>query len=944
MSFSQSSGSLKGIVKDATTKETLIGANVVIDGTSIGTSTDLDGAYFLPSVPAGDHTIVASYIGYDNQEIQVTVEAGKTLKLDIETDYASLEGVEVIITAQAEAQVAAINRQLASNTILNVVSAKKIQELPTANAAEAIGRLPGVSILRSGGEGSKVVVRGLAPKYNRIQIEGVQMASTGGNDRSTDLSMISPYMLEGIEVSKAALPNQEANALGGSVNFVLRSAPKDPKFDMLLQTGYGGLKKQFGDYKVVLGGSRRLLNDKLGVFAQIDVENRKRPSYELGVNYTNQTSPDDQSEVDVSSASIIVSDYDRQISRLGGVFVLDYKLPNGKIKLSNFTSKIGRQTERRFESLRPLERSHEYGYQNDESDLLVMNNSLRVENTFGKIKLTGGVSYAYSTNKLPNGVTFTGREEAGFQEGLNVTSSPSAIAALAKNDISDARVSRISRNLFDTKETQYGADLNLSYPLNLSKKISVLLTAGGKYRNLEKAYDFTSQRLEVRFGGEGAEIRKAIVENFPELRDFVSNDISVLPYELFVDPNYRPANFLGGDYTIKNIPDADFVNKIAEVADGIYFTDFPATNKDDYSGSEDYSAAYIMGEIQFGDKLTLIPGVRYERNKTNYKGVRGNSAALLWSDGYLFSDTTIANANSFVLPMIHAKFKPVEWFDLRLAYTKTLARPDFRDIIPSWDRQLTNVDWNDPFLKTSVSTNFDAYASFYQNKLGLVTIGGFSKEIAELIYNAGRSTILNNDQATEYGLPTSTAGQTISRTINNPYPVKLYGLEVEWQTRFWYLDNFLNGFVFNINYTHTISEVKYPRTILDRELLTKAPWVIINNIDTFYVDRLIAQPNNILNASIGYDFKGLSTRFSMTYQDDIFSATNFWERHRSSSASLLRFDLSLKQKLPMKGWEVLFNLSNLNSSIERDINSGTGYPKREQHYAYTVDIGIRYRL
>jgi len=294
--------------------------------------------------------------------------------------------------------------------------------------------------------------------------------------------------------------------------------------------------------------------------------------------------------------------------------------------------------------------------------------------------------------------------------------------------------------------------------------------------------------------------------------------------------------------------------------------------------------------------------------------------------------------------MIHAKYKPTEWFDLRLAYTQTLARPDFRNIIPSWDRQLTNVDWNDPFLKTSLSTNYDVYASFYQNKLGLFTIGGFSKDIENLIYSAGRSTIIDTDQSAEYGLPPSTAGQTISRTINNPFPVKLYGFEVEWQTRFWYLNNFLNGFVFNINYTHTISEVKYPRTILDRELLTEPPWVNITNIDTFYVDRLIAQPNNILNASIGYDYKGFSTRVSMTYQDDIFSATNFWERHRSSSASNLRFDLSLKQKLPAKGWEVLLNVSNFNSSIEKDINIGTGFPKREQHYSYTVDLGIRYRL
>ncbi|MBK7700223.1 MAG: TonB-dependent receptor plug domain-containing protein [Saprospiraceae bacterium] len=102
-----------------------------------------------------------------------------------------------------------------------------MQEVPDANAAETLGRLSGVSLVRSGGEGSKVSIRGMAPSFNKVQVEGMRMASTGEGDRSTDLSMISPYMLEGIELTKAAMAENEADAIGGSVSFILKKHRKN---------------------------------------------------------------------------------------------------------------------------------------------------------------------------------------------------------------------------------------------------------------------------------------------------------------------------------------------------------------------------------------------------------------------------------------------------------------------------------------------------------------------------------------------------------------------------------------------------------------------------------------------------------------------------------------------------------------------------------------------
>ncbi|GAH16092.1 unnamed protein product, partial [marine sediment metagenome] len=116
----------------------------------------------------GTYTLQFSYLSYHDIEQEIEVVGGETLVINSEMEMASIMGEEVVITGMMRGQTAAINQQITSNTIVNVVSKEKIRELPDANAAEAIARLPGISLQRDAGEGTKVVIRGLAPKFNSI--------------------------------------------------------------------------------------------------------------------------------------------------------------------------------------------------------------------------------------------------------------------------------------------------------------------------------------------------------------------------------------------------------------------------------------------------------------------------------------------------------------------------------------------------------------------------------------------------------------------------------------------------------------------------------------------------------------------------------------------------------------------------------------------------------
>jgi len=243
--LSQTPGQIIGKVADASSNQPLVSAIVMLQGTSLGASTDMDGNYTVKNVPPGTYTIRVRYIGFVAQEATVDVQEGGNLTKDFKLSPTTVQGQEVVVTAQAVGQNAAINEQLASNKIVSVVSAARIQELPDANAAESVGRLPGVSIIRSGGEGTGVVVRGLEPKYNEIMIDGIEMAATNTTDRGTDLSMISQNMLDGIEVFKTATPDLDAAFLGGIVNFQIKtpklSTTGAPAFGLLAQGGYDKL-------------------------------------------------------------------------------------------------------------------------------------------------------------------------------------------------------------------------------------------------------------------------------------------------------------------------------------------------------------------------------------------------------------------------------------------------------------------------------------------------------------------------------------------------------------------------------------------------------------------------------------------------------------------------------------------------------------------------------
>jgi len=335
-------GVIKGVVMDVVAESALSGAKVTIDSLRRGIITDVNGTFSLGNIPPGPHRLTVKYLTYQTEERVFTLAPKEIKEETIYLEPIDLRGEAVVITAQALGQTQAINEQLNSDAIANMVSADRIQELPDVNAAEAIARLPGVAINRSGGEGQKVVIRGLEPKFAQITINGVSMPSNDAGDRSVDLSLIAPELLDGIEVFKSPLPDMDAEAVGGTVNLKLRKAPK--RFKLLAKGlwGYNDLNSDWRDHKGVLQVSKRVFDDKLGVVLQGGVERFNRGGDILQRSWRPESSNDTTELTEVLGNSLRLEDRQEIRRRYNTSLGLDYQLGRSEFSFFGLYSRTTR--------------------------------------------------------------------------------------------------------------------------------------------------------------------------------------------------------------------------------------------------------------------------------------------------------------------------------------------------------------------------------------------------------------------------------------------------------------------------------------------------------------------------------------------------------------------------------------------------------------------------
>ena len=966
-----------GMVADSTTGEPLPGANVFLEGTGMGDASDINGEYQISNVPAGSYSLITSYIGYETKTHIIQLKEGEDLIFNIELTAVILSTEAVIITAQASGQNAAINQQLAALNIVNVVSSARIQELPDANAAESVGRMPGVSLVRDGGEATQLVIRGLQPQYNTITLDGVSIAAnTGGNvstggdyatpqtqagGRAVDLSMISSNSLEGIEVYKTVTPDMDAAVLGGTVNFVLREAEESssdfPMVSLLSQGTYNDLMNTYEGYNFVASAEQRFLDNRFGVFVQGIAQRQNLISNSLDASYELRDKTNFPDRVSLADLSLSFSPNVKQ--RYGGTVGLDYRLTGGKIKFLNNISYSNTTNEQHSQTYNLLRNNIVFGTQLWTTEIYAITNILNYEQKIGTFDLDAKLSNSYSDNSTPYGWSVLFHQNSAGINNIDKYEDPKNIARIARERIDLDNMYWAGNSTWNSynkqNDTQFSS--NLKRDFHLSNQLSLTLKTGVTYKYTSRYYNFDTGFGSL-YTGAAAGFRNEIILALPWLRDEPYNFAENLKFPIhgFYDENMDFGDFLKGRYGIDSGIDVDAIDKIMSVIKTqgeattqpenvpTYVPDRYSSKASDYDGNESRSAGYFMGTFNIGTQVTLIGGVRYQGLKTSYRAPQfvGNADAPNPYPGDLQHKwVTKEEYHGYWLPNVTAKYDAANWLYFRASYTNTLAYPDFYAIVPRMSVSSSSghwAVWNNYALKPAYSRNYDFQTAVYNNYIGLFSLGPFLKNIDNLIFS---QTSFISDPSKYPGLPANTETYELTTFINNPEQVNVWGIEAEWQTHFWYLPGALSGLVLNVNYTHIFSEAEYPYT--ETRLSSGFP-PLPYTVDTTYTDRLIDQPDNIVNVSLGFDYKGLSILASMIYQDKVYESTNFYNSLRSDKENYLRWDLVVKQKLPWYNIEAFLNLNNLNGAPDKYAVRGSGFPSSQSHYGLTADFGIRLKL
>lgn len=940
-----------GVVKEAASGSTLPGAAVIVQGTNYGTITDNYGVYTLTGVEEGA-TVVFSYVGYIEQTSVVDASAGNSVKIDASLDYETIGVEEVVVTFQLLGQTKAINEQLNADGNVAVVSEEKMKELPDANAAEAIGRISGISLQRSQGEGSKVVMRGLEPKFSNITVNGVKLPSNDPDDRSVDLSMISPEMLQGIEVFKSPTPDMDGDAVGGTVNLRINKAPEKPKVKLKVGSGYNELRSDFGDYYFSGSFSRRFIDNKLGLIVQANTERVNRSSDDIDTKYNQAEfyNPDTANYSTAFSGDIRVTE---EIRKRNGVSAnIDYQLDKGSISLYGFYNQTSRDIDQRRNQAREGSEIRNYvSRRHMETD--VTSFMLNGDYAFGIVKADGNVSYAKTNNTSPSMYEGEWRITSDvFPQKADEWDIKSWFreADFAQDSVDTRRMEVNTRNISESNIT---AALNFAIPVNLSDNWSMTLKVGGKYNMLERIRDNNGAYNSWYYNGVNHGT------DFPGVEYNSASGKHYIYNQSFFNDNYTPESINGFDfYNAYNVDKVvNFIDTYNNSANG-YIENFEE-KADNMEVTENLAAGYFMAKIKFKDIVTIIPGVRVENSDNTYNSY----ITQKFSDREgMQTSTPVSNSQNYteILPHFHLKVEPAQWYKLRFSAAKTLARPNYNYVATSAfvnrAESSNKVDQGNPDLKHMTSMNYDLSMSFHSFKYGLFTVGAFYKDIENIFYPRDGYILHSDSLAAAYGWP-DYKGITLNSYINSP-EATVYGFEADVQTSLKFLPKPFNGFVLGANFTRLFSETTISGFDFDRGDGVFNP--VTGSFDypdekNTLVERKISIPGQvdlIFNVSLGYEYKGFSMRLSGTHQGDYLDSPKLETEGLKDEYRLafFRWDLAYKQKIT-KNIEFYFNVANLTNMIEETFISNyrftnplrTAYP--EQVYTGRVfTYGLRFNF
>jgi len=829
----QQKGTIFGTVTDSS-KSVLPGALIEVQGSDKRVVSDAQGQFRITDLAPAEYTLTVSYLGFAPFTTTVKVEGGQEANVSAELQVASKNDQMIVTAERLHGEVEAINTERTADDIVQILPANVITSLPNTNIADAVGRLPSVTLERDEGEGKYVQIRGTEPRLSNVTVNGVHLPSPEATVRNIKLDTLPSNIVEDIQVSKTLTPNQDGDAIGGSVNLVTKTPIDKPTYTLGVDGGYtpiqngralwgvdGTVGKRFGVNKqlgLLFGGTydrnNRGIDDMepgqaIGnvngkSFAMINTEDwrtyqyfRTRYGFNADVDYTVKP-----------GWNLYLKGFYGDFLDYGSVYVYT---PNAGGLVSN----SGAQTV--FDNTGSMN-YREYIRRPDQGAFSMLAGSNQAISSWV-------FNYQFAVSRAHN---YGGQDfpTTNFNGPSNVT------FALDETDPLRPKLSPLGGiNVYDP--TTYSI-ANTEYPSYATWEMDYQGNA-----SLARTYSLGSHASTFEMGIEGRDAHKVQSEN-----DQFFNSINTYTLDQVLGRASNP-NYYSGFFPIGSFTDYTKIQNL--VASQLQTGFAPDLNKDhirsdpaNWDTRERVWAGYVMDSIKFG-KLRFVGGLRIEATATNF-----NAKEVTLNAGAYISTTPVTGNGGYInyLPSIQAQYLISPNTTLRLSYGRGIARPNFQDIVPSVqvdpNASPKSVAIGNPALVATKANNYDILIEHYFQRVGILQGGFFYKSLMDPIYSTAIFL-----PATDPNFP----GFLQQQSINGP-SAHIAGFEASWQQRLSVLPGVLSGIGISANYSYSTSRASFPAGFSG------------GRIDHPALQR---QAPNTWNVGLTYDKARFSGRFAVSH-------------------------------------------------------------------------------
>jgi TonB-dependent receptor len=939
-------GSIVGTVQDEG-GSILVSARVTVEPTGAQAATNDQGQFRISNLSPGDYTVTVSFVGFASSSTPVKLQSGQVTTLNQTLKVGSGADTVLVTAARLQGEAEAINIERMSSDIVQILPERVITSLPNTNIADAVGRLPSVSLERDEGEGKYVQIRGTEPRLSNVTINGVNVPAPEVTVRNIKLDAVPSDIVERIEVYKTLSPDQDGDGIGGTVNLVTKSAVDKPTYMLSGTTGYNPIQNGYwrGGFDGTFG-QRFGVNKQLGFLLGGTWDRTNRGIDDLEPSPVIGQDPTTGNNVGYFSTEDLRS-YNYYRTRYGFDTGIDYKFtPSTTAYVKGlyadfhdfgdtivYTPTAGAITSANGNIVN-FDNTGSWVYRHyiRRPDQQVFSILTGVRQEFAKdvfdYEFAGSRGHNIGGQDFPT-TFFNGPSNVTFTQSLKDPVRPTFNATDGTNGF-DASQYTVS----STDSTYYHAT-----QLNFQGSASF-------------AHNFTVASLPSTFSI-GVKIRNsASTQNENDQLYNLTSDPNAVPFTLssvvgsYTNPTYYNKSFAINGQAYGPTSDYGKILKTIAANPGLFTLDGPGSITQSqaafFNANERVSAGYVQDVLYVG-KWRFQGGVRFEGTATHFltnqltANVDGQGNPLPPTITPIRQDTSYFN----VLPSVQAQYQLQKDTNIRASYGRGVSRPNLIDLVPA-----TTVDPNsspksisegNPNLQPTKANNYDVLIEHYFQPLGVLRAGYFFKQLSDPIFPTVTQTTDSNYPGITFQL---------NQSINGPN-AHIQGVEMQWAQQFSFLPGLLSGIGIDANYSYVTSQITFPFGF-------NAPTVgAPGRTDHPRLER--DAPNNY-NFNLTYDKGRFSSRFAISHNDANIYAYQWGPGTGPASDPILglkgptgdqylyahtQFDIQGSYRT-YKGVQLVVSGLNLSNEVFGFYNGSEIYPVQREYYRPTVSFGLRW--